>query len=202
VITCSDSHYLRGQRRFPRVSSILSRARGNALAGVPAYVIDAALARGRAVHAAIEYLNRGELDEAALHPLIVGYVESFRKWRDILRPETLRTEHMWVSEKYQYGGRLDWKCRLKGQFKGAWIIDLKSGAPNPADALQTAAYWNLDIENEPGQTLLRAALYVHRHGATATFQPFTDPTDLAVFLSYRNIYEWEATHHGNGTRDR
>lgn len=202
MITVAEAHYLKGQRRYARVTSILARARGNGLAGIPEHILDAARARGKAVHAAIEYLNRDELDEATVHPLILGYVESFRRWRDLMKPVTERSEHVWVSEIYGYGGRLDWKCRVAGRFNGSWIIDVKSGMPSPADALQTAAYFNLEIENAPGQTLQRAALYVHRDGSPATFQAFSDPTDFAVFLSYRNIYEWEAAHYGTGTRDR
>lgn len=203
MITATGSHYLSGSVKYPRVSSVLEKARGRQFIGVAPDLMQAALARGRAVHAAIEYLNRGCLDETTVHPLIRGYVASYRAWRAILNPVTIRTEHTWVSDRHRYGGRLDWKASLSGRHSGCWIIDIKSGAQSEVDALQTAAYWALDVENDkPKGPLFRAALYVHRDGSPATFVPHTDPNDLAVFLSYRNIYEWEEKTYGNESRDR
>lgn len=198
-----DTHYIRDGVRYPRVSLILANARRFAFAGVPAYLLEEARLRGRAVHAAIEFANAGTLDEATVHESIRGYVESFYAWRDVLKPETVRSEFQMVSARYRFGGRSDWKCRLAGRHRGLWVIDYKTGSPNPADALQTAAYWALDREAEPGRgVVLRAALYLHRDGRPATFVPHDNPNDLAMFLSYRNVYEWEELTYGNGNEPR
>lgn len=201
MITVNGSHYYLGGKPYPRVSYILGRARGNSFAGVSAQVLAAARDRGRAVHAAIELLNRGELDEASLHPIVKPYVDSYRAWAAILRPETDASERTMVSERHCFGGRCDWTGRLTAskQAKTRWIIDFKSGAPQPTDPLQTAAYWQLATEQgEHKGTLLRASLYVHNDGRPATFVPHNNPSDLAVFLAYRTICGWEEQAYGNG----
>jgi hypothetical protein len=199
MITASGDRYITSHGSYPRVSRILWTARSKAFGGISPTALQAAAARGTAVHAALEYANRGCLDTGSLHPLIAPYVASYSAWQAILQPVTEATERMQVSERHKYGGRWDWLCRLAGKYKGLWIVDIKSGMENPADRLQTAAYWALYQENEkPKGTVLRAALYVHRDGSPARFVPHTDPTDLAVFLSYRTIYGWEEAAYGEG----
>ena len=201
MITATGDRYITSHGSYPRVSRILWPARSKAFGGINPTTMQAAAARGTAVHAALEYLNRGCLDTDSLHPLIAPYVASYSAWQAILLPVTVGTEQTYVSERHKYGGRSDWLCRLAWKYKGLWIVDIKSGMENPADRLQTAAYWALYQENEkPKGTVLRAALYVHRDGSPAKFVPHTDPSDLAVFLSYRTIYGWEEAAYGNGNQ--
>ena len=70
----------------------------------------------------------------------------FLKWRDLFKFELVHSEHLLVSEKYQYGGQIDISA-IQGNLS---LIDLKtSNDIYPDHVVQLAAYNNLWNENNP-----------------------------------------------------
>jgi len=76
--------------------------------------------------------------------------EGFVDWKQAFKFELLQSEHLLISERYQYGGQLD-IAAIQGKRA---IIDIKtSNNIYPAHVIQIAAYKNLWDENFPGQPI-------------------------------------------------
>ena len=92
--------------------------------------------RGSALHLATEYLDRGELDEATVDPLIVSRLAAYRLFIKEMKPEILSIEEH-VEYPGSYQGTLDRRVRIAGK---EWVLDIKAGGPAPWHSLQLAGY--------------------------------------------------------------
>lgn len=92
--------------------------------------------RGSCVHLACQYDDQGDLDEASLDPVTVGYLKA---WRKCKKEMCLQFNGIEVSKQdslYGYCGRID-------RILGGAVLDLKTGGSHPAHRLQLAAYARL-----------------------------------------------------------
>lgn len=92
--------------------------------------------RGSALHLATEYLDRGELDEATVDPLIVSRLAAYRRFIEEVKPEILSIEEH-VEYPGSYQGTLDRRVIMDGR---EGVIDIKAGGAAPWHSLQLAAY--------------------------------------------------------------
>lgn len=118
---------------------------------------DAAAALGTIVHSCIELEMRGgswesvwtgaSPPEPSFKSLVEPSMLAFWEWRDSYQLETTGSEVQLVSEKWRYGGTLDYPARVKGR---RVILDLKtSGNVYPDHRIQLRAYGELWNENYP-----------------------------------------------------
>ena len=98
-----------------------------------------------------EYLGGPKWDRTAYNPEQVDSAEnaviSFFEWEKVngYKFETLKIEMPLVSEKYRYGGTVDWFGYINGK---KWLIDIKTCKElYPEHTFQVAAYWQALIEN-------------------------------------------------------
>ena len=103
--------------------------------------------RGTAVHTACSHLldamHAGKTThdiaewEKAINPLILGYVEAFKRFLSEarIRPEAWETAG--ANRDYWFAGRIDLICRWGGR---RFLIDLKTGQQARWHGLQLAAY--------------------------------------------------------------
>ncbi len=89
--------------------------------------------RGKAVHLAIHYIEKGTLDPATVDKDIWPYIEAYLKFRKDFKYKTLSAEELVYHTKYGYAGTLDRRT------KGA-IWDYKTGAYRHIDGVQLSAY--------------------------------------------------------------
>ena len=74
----------------------------------------------------------------------------FIDWKNLVKFELTQSEHLLISEKYQYGGQLD-IAAIQGK---RTIIDIKtSNGVYPDHIIQIAAYKNLWDENYPDEKI-------------------------------------------------
>jgi hypothetical protein len=112
-----------------------------------AWYTEVARIRGRAVHAACEFLDQDDLDESSVLPEYRGYVHAWMRFRAesgfraASAPETGRPmiEHRLFHPVFAYCGTLD-RCGWLGGDEV--VLDLKTGGPADWHAHQLAAYSN------------------------------------------------------------
>lgn len=150
------------------------------------------LNRGTAVHRACELLVAGKLDKTNTDPRLHGYVDSFDRFlqRTGFKPDLI--EHRVWSEAYLVGGSLDYCGPLNG---AQTILDLKSGDPSAAAALQTAAYAFLLKESHGLVATRRLTLRLDPDGGEPKPEEYHDyVSDIQIFLSATAVWHWRKNH--------
>lgn len=149
-------------------------------------------ARGRAVHAGLNYALKGTLDWSTLHPDLHGYVRSGLLWIERCRPVVRRMETSLYHPIHRFAGTFDVEWELDGWF---WIVDFKSGKAPRVTKYQTAAY--AMMASNPGTTRphKRAALELQEDGSMANLITYDDHTDGAGWLNLLGAYRIRQSLH-------
>jgi hypothetical protein len=181
----AESHtYTLGDRKIPSVTQILSWGRD--LSRIPAWTAQ----RGTALHLAAEYDDVGDLDESSVDPLVMPHLTAYRAWREEHRPQYVATEVRVLGSLYGllYAGTID-RVALLGKRAELAIIDIKSGAPRPAEhGAQLAAYAHAWSQRDATPEIL-LALYVGKDRAWTT-RLYDDSAYLGNFgAALRRYYE-------------
>jgi len=128
----------------------------------PAFYTEAARARGQKVHTLAMAHDLGSLD---LHHVVQhrGYVLAYLEAMRAIRPTWDAIEEPAVHSGYPFAGTPD---RVGTLFGAQGIADIKTGAPEPADAVQLALQAILISANGglPPTSYLRANLYLKASG--------------------------------------
>ena len=85
--------YRQDGTRVPGIGSVLKGAGYVHLDGIPAGILERARAKGAAVHAAIEYIEADDLDEASVAPELAGYLRSYLTAKAELAFEVRESEY-------------------------------------------------------------------------------------------------------------
>jgi hypothetical protein len=178
--------YTLGDRKIPSVTQILSWGRD--LSRIPAWTAQ----RGTALHLAAEYDDVGDLDESSVDPLVMPHLTAYRAWREEHKPQYIATEVRVVGnlDGLLYAGTIDRVGMVDGYLA---IIDIKSGAPRPAEhGAQLAAYahaW-VKLGTTPKlQLATRLGLYVGKD-ATWAVKHYDSSAYLDTFrAALRRYYE-------------
>lgn len=124
-------------RDVPSVTQALKAARLIDFSMIPQAVLLHAAQRGRLVHLALEYLDRGELDEETLDPQIAGYVEAGKRFYRESGFVVDRIECRIYNPTWGYAGTFD---RTGWLGKQDTVLDWKTGLSLPAHELQLIGY--------------------------------------------------------------
>jgi len=124
----------------PSVTTILQDLGFIDFSFVPANILANATARGKAIHAAIHYLQEGNLDWSSIDPRIRPYIDAYELFSADMGWCAKLIEHRVFSEIFQYAGTLDGFGELSALGIPEALIDLKSGIKQRAAAYQTAGY--------------------------------------------------------------
>lgn len=142
--------------------------------------------RGSAVHAACEYDDAGDLDETTVDPMVLPYLEGWRKFRKHAQPRWTAIEKRVSNETWRYTGTPDRVGTIGGKHV---VVDIKSGAKDSWHRLQLAAYQG--CMEDPFRferwvvRLTGAGKFSLDTYTLATYQP-----DFSVFCSAVNVYRW------------
>ena len=169
--------------RLPSVTQIL---KGAGLVDYSMYAgAEYAAARGTAVHIACQYWDEGDLDYDQLDPELIGYVDAWVRFREDsgFIPELI--EHRISCESPRYAGMLDRYGRVNS---AEWLVDIKTGTPHPATAIQTAAY--AEALGKLGQCK-RRAVYLRNNGMYSLEAHNSDVRDWGVFRAAYTTYQWK-----------
>ena len=179
---------------YPRVTAILSVVQD--FSAISPERLAYAAERGKAVHRAIWLLEAGGdgtgLAWDTVHPELVPYLTAYQAFKKGTGCRIVEKERLIVSERYRYAGRAD--LVVEGLEKWSDMLDIKTGEPNPAHALQLAAYvWGYREMGNTKRILGRCVLYL-RDNATYRLVRHHEATDFNVFLAVKQVYDWRRAH--------
>lgn len=203
--------YALGGQRLPSVTEILAPIKQD-FSMVPRDVLEAKRAFGSAVHLACELDDTGELDDDATDPDVMGCVQAWRNFRRDTEAEIFMNEERFYHPAMRYAGTLDRLATLslawrKEAERGAWLIDIKTGAdPHASYGVQLAGYrLLLAAQMEVGplsaefgtlfrsigvDSIARASVHLDKSGRYR-FHQYKDPNDEATFVSCLAIHRFK-----------
>lgn len=150
------------------------------------------MSRGRAAHAACEYLDQGRLDPATVADEVMPYLMAYEKFKAERGFKPRRIEEPLFSPTFMFAGTLDREGVIG---KEAWLIDLKTGKAEPHHGLQLAGYdLLLPTLTRPRR---RAVLELHNDGSYR-IEEYTGRRDRDVFQSILAVYWWKMNN-GKGS---
>lgn len=192
----THSYYL-GSEKLPGVTSILRPL--SAYDDIPARILEAAAARGSAVHKATELEDMGTLDYASLDDEVTGYLIGYQRFKEVMRPEFLGIEQITYHPTLKYAGTPDRECILHGKKRAKLaILDLKSCVTMmPSTGPQTAAYLaavNAHRTNKKEHAAERYGLKLTRDGDFELI-PYTGESDLHDFLACLRLLRFKRQNH-------
>lgn len=178
--------YYSGGKRVPSVTQILG-------AVFPGHADQAAMERGTYVHRIVELDVQGELDELGMEEWAIPYLGC---WRAFLREREVAvaaSEMRVFSKAFWYAGTLDLVAVLDSLDEDSrfWVLDIKTGSPQPSHALQTVAYERAIPHITVGGK--RGALYLRPDGWTLVQHPHDAP-DWNAFVAALTLYNWKETY--------
>ena len=173
---------------LPSVTQILTEA------GIinPTWYTEESMERGTIVHLACEYLDQGDLDESTIDPSIIGYIESYKKFKAHLgyTPEWIEVPQK--DPTGVYAGTPDRIIITRPRS----LDDLKTGPYQHWHRLQSAAYVNTLNDSFSYE---RRGIYLQKDGSMAKVKVFLKSeymSDLSAFLSCLNIINWKRRFNG------
>lgn len=180
----SHTYTLAGQV-IPGVTSVMQAGGLVDLSMVDPDVLEAKSELGTAVHLATHLDDLGNLDEASVDELAMGYVKGYRKWRAESGAVILLSEQRVCNLKHRYAGTLDLLVSIDNE---EWLIDKKTSSQiHRAAGVQTAAY---EQALNLGKPVRRGALQLKPDG-TYRLHEFTSQRDFVVFQACLLIHRFK-----------
>jgi len=141
--------------------------------------------RGTAVHLATALYDEGTLDESTVADEIKGYLAGWVKFLKESKFKVREAEQLLSHPVRGYAGTRD----RRGFLNDKWtILDIKTGALNPAVGVQLAAYKHLSAGDDKTYTVQLKA------NGTYALKKYDDPADWTVFMACLNLYKWRKNH--------
>ena len=144
---------------------------------------EGATTRGTYVHQATELLDRDDLDEASLDPVLIPYVDAYRRFKQETGFVIDDIEKRVHNATYGYAGTLDRTGTFIGD-KTKSIIDIKTGQPAKWHGVQLAAY--ALCYQEPHN---RYGVYLSNTGSYR-LERYKNRQDTQVFLACLTVYKF------------
>ena len=177
-----DTHqYFVGGIEYPSVTRVISTA--GLYGPAAAYFNEESRNRGSLVHEKIESYLSGELDEETLDPVIVPYLDAWKKFQAEAHYVSDSCEERLASDVYHFAGTIDHIGHLNGHFS---IIDVKTGVPVPATGIQLAGYEILLSV----RGARRFALHLQDDGKYRLIE-YKDRNDRPLFISLLALWNWK-----------
>ena len=176
-------------RQYTSVTTILSyMGLSRDYSGVSSYYSE----RGKAVHRACEFVDKGTLDDSTLDPRLTGYVQAYRRFIQKTGYKPLHWEMPLHEPSLGFAGTIDKFGELNGR---CGIIDIKtSKSLDPSTELQLCGYqvlWNSN--NSENHSKFKYALQLLENGDYDLVTKW-DSTSVDIWLSVLDTYKWKAKH--------
>lgn len=140
---------------------------------------------GTAVHKAIEFDLKDDLDESSI-PELMGYVQAFRKAKEEMGFTVEWIELMIHSKELGYCGRADIGATMALE---SIYIDIKTGHKNRTNRLKTAAYNSILGYSK------RGCLYLAENGEY-DWDEHTETEDYEIWKGLVRAFHWKKPRYG------
>ena len=176
-ISLSEDHkYTVDGKGFPGVTTII----GDVYGRYP--YPEGAAERGHHVHLATQLYDEDDLDEGTLDPLVAGYLEGWKLFREEMAFTPTQIEMLVHNSTYGYCGTLDRIGTMQGKL---YLLDIKSGVKEWWHGLQVAAY---GLCLAPDTIYKRACVYLTKEGKYH-LQYYIDRKDYNDWLCTLRVYQ-------------
>lgn len=171
-----------------RVTKIIGSVFPFPIEHIPEGVLQASQDFGTAVHETVRLYLKGTLNLATLDPVLVKYLEQFKKWQKDTNFKVMGCSKRLVSKKYNFTGELD----LWGEDMGILTIpDIKTTATiSKTVGVQLAGYEILLREYLKTAGKIKRRI-LRLHDDRYDYLPLDDKGDLSVFLSCLCIHNFK-----------
>lgn len=158
-------------------------------------VLRAAAERGVAVHRATELDDLGDLDVDDLDPVLLPYLQAWRRFRADMGFTVLHSESRVWHDGMRYAGTLD-RVGTMGKLSGRrsaklQLLDIKSGTVWPSHGPQTAAYAEAFQRLTSEKIADRWCVYLRPDGQYR-LERQEHPGDWSTFLACLSIRQFRA----------
>jgi len=183
-----EHRYTLGGMVLPSVTQILGPIKPD-FSMVSADVLERKRQLGQAVHQACELDDEGDLDEGETDPLVLAYLQGWRKFRADTGALVLENERQLYHPALAYAGTLDRAVSVEG---ATWLVDLKTAYPNPVPAfgVQLAGYDLLRQAHGARQVPIRASVHLLEDG-TYRMKSYKNPNDYVCFRALLSLEHWK-----------
>jgi hypothetical protein len=183
-----DSHkYTMDGVIVPSVTEVISDVGLYDLSMVPKSILDNACSKGTFVHKLTELYDMGTLNIAKVKDNYLGYLKAWETFKNEKNVRVCDVELMVFSNKFKYAGTMDRVAVIDDRI---CILDIKTGAPSKAHAVQTSAYALAYKEMHGEKVKDRFCVYLSEKGEyKLTHQK--DMFDESIFLSALSIYNFK-----------
>lgn len=179
----------------PSVTKILEAVGISDFSGIPEYNLEYARIRGTMAHKATALDDMGELDEDSLDPVIIPYVEAWRKFKEEFAFVPLLIEHPIYHPIYGYAGTLDRTGNIENDFDREILLDIKTGTIYMESVgPQTAAYEEA-LRKEIGGTKRRRFAVKLMDSGEFKFISCENGLDFDVFKNAASVVNWTNQKH-------
>jgi hypothetical protein len=183
-----EHRYTLGGMVLPSVTQILAPIKPD-FSMVSADVLERKRQLGQAVHAACELDDDGDLDEGETDPLVLAYLQGWRKFRADTGALVLENERQLFHPTLMYAGTLDRSVSVNGE---TWLVDLKTVYPNPVPSfgVQLAGYDLLRQADGAEPAAKRASVHLLPDGKYR-MKTYTNPNDFVCFRALLSLSHWK-----------
>jgi hypothetical protein len=162
------------------------------------------LGRGKMIHKATEFYDKGTLDESLLDERIIPYVEAYKLFRLEVRGIVKHSELAVSSDKYGYKGRIDRVIRASNLYDGEVIFDIKTTSSDTATRLQLSAYQIAYGFGSFAQPTRRGVVELKDNGkyeCPRLYDRYEDQIDAAGWHNALSLCKWRMRYDKMPDRD-
>ena len=188
-LTFNPGHHLyRWQTKpIPGLTGIL---KSTGILGEMAHSSELHQLRGTIIHEAIRLFNKGTLDFSTVSEEHRPYLSAYELWLKESGAEILHSEVMCFDPDLRFACRIDLLAELEGQVQ---VVELKTGPPPPATAIQTAGQAcavKESAESKSPYDIGRLGLHLREDGTYKTY-PYKDARDIKIFICAMTLHNWK-----------
>lgn len=144
--------------------------------------------RGTKIHKAVALFDRGRLDWDKLDHHIIGFIQSYSKWKEQFGYVPFQSETPMYNAKLKYAGTPDSYGKFNKNAKQLHIprlVDVKGGAPCIFFGLQLAGY---ALMLKDHYSFLRTTVHLQEDGSVAFHRLHSGVDDFAQFKAAVTVY--------------
>ena len=183
--------YTWNDKVVPSVTTVLQELNLVNFSNVPTGVLDRAQKWGKAVHKAIELIEKGKIDEKTLDAKLKPSINAWMRFKSDNNIVNKAIELPIYSNIYGYAGTIDRVCFDK-KTSEIYVVDIKTSTSMPGRiaGLQLAAYQQLWAEHSGEGVNKRLIVQLTPEGQYKV-KEYKGMEEFNMFLNCLKVYHWK-----------
>lgn len=169
---------------IPSVTQIIKTAGLSDLSYIDKDLLNYKAQVGDAIHLATQYYDNNELDLDSVSDLIKPRFNSYLKFKEDYKPETIGIELQLYHKLYLFAGTIDRIFLIDNKLT---LLDIKSGVKEKHHAIQTAGYELLYNQGKKQKEQIKQRMILYLSDNGYKIETNNNKNDKNVFLSALTI---------------